>query len=115
MWKYLILLSLVLAVVACTNREGRRITFDGIAFRTTAQAVDRRVTLEAFVVEVRDAAAALDAARAAANYEGIKYCIAQYGTSRIDWVVDPSDTSSDTEARLTMTDGDLRVQGRCDP
>ena len=62
-----------------------------------------------FVVSVKDASVSLDGARAAGGYEGTRYCIANYGTSRIDWTVGP-----DTEPQNLVIDKDtLNFQGTC--
>ncbi len=112
MWKTLILLTLITTIAACAQqRESRRVAFDGIAFRSKTAAVDKKVTRAEFAVEVRDAAQSINAARRAGHYEGIKYCIAEYGTSDITWVSDPLDP----EAQLTMSGPDLLLQGTCQP
>lgn len=100
-----------LVLLAGCDREKDRHLFDGVAFKTKSKAVDRKVTLADFYVEVYKAPLSMDGARQAAQFEGISYCIANYGTSQIKWVQDPLDS----EVALPL-DGDTAVvNGRCDP
>jgi hypothetical protein len=104
------LLAGTLALTACGAGE-ERVTFDGLAFRASAAPVDRRADRSEFDVRVRNATQSLDGAREAGRFEGTKYCINNYGTSRIEWTVGP-----DTEAsRLVLSNGDLALRGRCTP
>ncbi len=94
----------------CTPIEDR-ITFGGYYFRADAKAIDKKKTLAEFTVTVRDVAQSLDGARAAGGYEGTSYCIKNFGTSRIDWVVGPATDPGD----LRIVDERLVFQGTCDP
>ena len=99
-----------LLISACTRPEDR-ITFGGYHFRADAKPIDKKKTLADFNVVVRDVAQSLDGARAAGGYEGTRYCIKNFGTSRIDWTVGPA-----TEPQnLQIADGRLYFQGTCDP
>jgi hypothetical protein len=87
------------------------VTFDGLAFRTSSSAVDRRADRKEFDVLVRNATQSIDGAREAGRFEGTRYCINNFGTSRIAWSVGP-----DTEAsRLVLSNGNLALRGRCTP
>ena len=88
-----------------TGRE--KVTFDGQNFRSTlaASKEDRAV----FGVTVRDAAKSLSGAREAARYEATKYCIEQYGNSRVDWAVGPDAE----DGQVVIRDGDLDFNGVC--
>ncbi len=104
-----ILLIGALALTACTQqRESRKVAFDGIAFRMKAKAVDKRVSRADFTVEIRDAVQSLDGAREAGRWQGTRYCIENYGTSVIDWVVGPDSDAS----QLTLVNGDLTLRGK---
>lgn len=102
--------ALVLAA-GCEKREDRLIPFDGVRFKAKAAAVDKKVTLADFTSTVWGVSQTLEGARAAAGYEGTKYCIAQYGTSNIEWSVGP-DTAPE---HLTIIDDTLTFSGRCAP
>lgn len=96
---------------ACQQREDERVRFDGILFRAKAETVDKKVTLADFTATVSDVSQSIHAALEAGRYEGTKYCIAQYGTSRIDWRVGP-DTPPEN---LRIVDDTLILSGRCAP
>ncbi|KUJ76769.1 hypothetical protein AVO45_09685 [Ruegeria marisrubri] len=100
----------VLALVAgCGQSKEDRILFDGHYFKTKAKVVDKRVTLADFTVRVDDVSASLDGAREAGRYAGTRYCIENYGTSRIKWKVGP-----DTEPQqLRVVDDTLTFAGTC--
>lgn len=105
-------LVVVLAVTAaCSrNRNRDRLLFDGQEFRTRANPVDKKVTLADFTVTVEDVSRSLDGAREAGRYQGTRYCIENYGTSKIAWAVGP-----DTDpAQLRVVDNRLTFQGECE-
>ncbi len=109
----LLILATVTAVSGCSKARdlvsGReKLAFDGQYFRAdlSASKEDRA----AFAVIVRDAAKSIDGAREAARYEATKYCIEQYGNSRVDWAVDPDAE----EGQLVITGGDLNFNGVCE-
>ena len=86
-------------------------TFDGIEFKTKAGAIEKD-DRSRFQVEVRKAMQSIEGAKEAGRYAGTRYCIEQYGTSKIDWVVGGPD---DENGRLSVVDGDLVMQGVCKP
>jgi hypothetical protein len=96
-----------LALIACTEDDDR-IAFDGQYFkgRVSGSKEDRTQ----FVATVTPVAASLEGAREAARYEGTKYCIKNYGTSKIDW----SSSPDAEEADLSIENGTLTVAGACD-
>ena len=99
----------LLALGACNANKDKRILFDGIHFRTKAKAIDRKVSAADFGVEVKSASQSLDGARAAGEYAGIRYCIANFGSSRIDWAIGP-----DTDPAALRIEGDtLTFRGTC--
>lgn len=103
---------LLLAVaVGCTKREDKQIAFDGQFFKVKSSTVDKKVTLADFTVTIWKVSQSLDGAREAGEYEGTRYCIKNYGTSKIDWSVGP-----ETEPQnLRIVDDTLTFAGRCDP
>lgn len=110
----LALLGLMCAVVAVAGCNRKRnaanlITYDGIEFVTKAEAIDKKVSLSDFTVRVEGAAISLDSARLAGRDRGYRYCIENFGTSDIDWIVGP-----DTEpAQLRLVEGALLFRGTC--
>ena len=97
----------VLTVLAACAKEDERIRFDGQVFRTKAAKVAD--DLAEFSVTVSPVSASEAGAREAAKYEAVRYCIANYGTSKIDWAVSP-------EAETILIDSDTATfQGRCNP
>ncbi|WP_353346881.1 hypothetical protein [Aquicoccus sp. SU-CL01552] len=98
----------LLALGGCTDKD-KRVRFDGIHFKTKAKAVDRKVSAADFQVEVKKATQSLDGARGAGEYAGIRYCIANFGSSRIDWAIGP-----DTDPAVLRIEGDtLTFRGTC--
>ena len=106
----LVLLAGGLAVIlaGCAAKEDR-VTFDGLYFKTKSHKVDD--DLSRFTVEVDRVSQSLDAAREAGGYEGTRYCIQNFGTSRIDWVVGPYTPPT----ALQVVKDTLVFQGVCNP
>ena len=95
----------------CGSSFKDRTLYDGVAFKTKAKAVDKKVSLAAFRVEVAKASQSYEGARLAAHHAGVTYCLtdAGYGTSQIVWDVEPYDP----EAELRL-DGDTAIfHGTC--
>lgn len=111
MIRHILCLATVLgALAACTQPEDR-IKFDGHAFKAKARMTDKNESLANFTVEISDVSKSLDGAREAGRYEGTRYCIRNYGTSRIKWAVGP-----DTDpGSLTVVKDALVFQGVCNP
>ena len=105
---FLVLGSLILT--ACGGGDDR-VTFDGQVFRASASAVDKRVSRDLFDATVRDVGVSLDGAKEAGRYEGIKYCIENFGSSDIEWTVGPDSEA----AQLVIRDNTLTLRGRCTP
>lgn len=101
------LAGMLLTLVACGQARNERILFEGQYFPAKTSKVGD--DLSQFVTVIDDVSSSLDGAREAGRYEGTKYCIANFGTSRIDWVVGP-DTPPEA---LTIRDNTLTFQGRC--
>lgn len=98
-------------LAGCGGSKDARPVFDGVPFRTKASVVDKKVSRALFEAEVVDAQASLLGAREAVRYAGTRYCIENFGTSKIDWQVD----LDDPEAVLPLSKGSAIVQGTCKP
>ncbi len=95
-----------LAVLAgCQDREDE-ISFDGQFYRTSLSKGEAR---HEFTVSSRPVSASLLGARQAAEYEAFTYCINEYGSSDIDWVIGP-DLPDESYA---ISDDTLTLQGAC--
>lgn len=102
---------IVLATLsACgVSASSDRVLFDGKAFRAKAKAVDKKRAPADFTVTVKGVSASLDGAREAGRYEGTRFCIQNFGSSRIAWKIGP-----DTEPQNLRIDNDsLTFAGAC--
>ena len=99
----------LLALAGCNQKRENRVEFDGHYFPAKAKAVDRKVSIAEFTVEIKDVSQSLDGARAAGEYEATRYCVTEYGSSRIDWAIGPETAPEDL-----MIEGDtLTFRGTC--
>ncbi|MEO1464398.1 MAG: hypothetical protein AAFU82_19190 [Pseudomonadota bacterium] len=106
LWTALIVAALILT--ACGQRR-EQITFDGQAFRANLNRVDG--LRDTFTIEVSPASASIEGAREAGRYESTVYCIDQYGTSDVEWVLGPDDPDEE----LQIENDRLILQGTCAP
>ncbi|MDC0343549.1 hypothetical protein OAN15_00715 [bacterium] len=105
----LILSALALTIVAGCSSNKEVILFDGQAFR--AKVSKDRDARRNFFATVSPVSASTEGAREAGRYEGIKYCIMEYGTSNILWTLSP-----DAEPQTWSLDGDtVTFSGTCRP
>ena len=98
-----------LVTVGCSNPfelEENKIAFDGYNFssKLTRNKSDDRL----FDLTVRRANRSLSGAREAGRYAATKFCIKNFGTSDIKWVLDPDDES------IGLTGKVLKLSGQCD-
>lgn len=96
---------------ACSTpvSSANRVLFDGNYYRSKAKVVDKKVSPTDFTVTVNGVSQSLDGAREAGRHEGIKFCIQNFGSSRINWKVGP-----DTEPQnLRISDDKLTFAGTC--
>lgn len=99
-------LSLLGLLAACTSRADR-VAFEGQYFNAKARKVDGQ--FDVFTVRVKGASRSLAGARAAAEYEAVKYCVNNFGNSDIIWTIGP-----DTPTAALPRDGDtITYQGTC--
>ncbi len=94
-----------LALGACA-KPGERVLFDGKYYPARVKKDgDQR---ENFVVTVQRVEQGLNGAREAGRYEGITYCVENYGSSDITWINGPED-----EAAALTDSGNLVLRGSC--
>ncbi|APG46442.1 hypothetical protein [Phaeobacter porticola] len=110
--KIMTALALGGAILAgCGDIIKDRPTYAGVPFKAKSKAVNKKETLAKFTTTVSKATQSLDGARLAAHHDGTRYCIENFGSSRILWQSDPLDT--DVGVPL---DGDTAVYaGTCTP
>ncbi|KIC10090.1 hypothetical protein RA19_13150 [Leisingera sp. ANG-M1] len=102
----------VAALAACgSTATSNRPVYDGVPFKVKAKPIDKKTDPATFSIEIKNAGRSIKGAREAAAHGGTKYCVQNYGSSKIAWVADPMDE----EAQLTLTDGRAIFQGTCNP
>ena len=80
--------------------------FDGQFYRSNAKKDGER---HEFRATAKPVSASLAGAREAARYEGIAYCVRNYGSSDIIWVTDPEAP----EEELSIDGDTLTLRGAC--
>ncbi len=109
------LVGAAVLMAGCANvrdklSNNEKVTFDGFYFVSTVDRLDRKER-EHFKVYVRNPQQSLEAAREAGRYEAVKYCIKEFGTSRIAWISGP-----DVEDGALVLEKDRLVfEGTCNP
>ena len=96
-------------LVGCSNPlepKENKISFDGYYFssKLSRSKLDDR----SFDLTVRRANRSLLGAREAGRYEATRFCIKNFGTSDIKWVIGPDDQS------IGLTGKVLKLSGQCD-
>ena len=96
-------------MMACSNPfelEENKVSFDGYYFssKLSRSKLDDR----SFDLTVRRANRSLLGAREAGRYEATRFCIKNFGTSDIKWVLGPDDQS------IGLTGKVLKLSGQCD-
>jgi len=99
-------LAALMALPACSGANSDRLSFDGQFFRARLNDTDAR---HKFVVAVSPVSASLAGAREAGRYEAVVYCVNNYGSSDIDWVIDPDAPEED----LAIANDILTLEGAC--
>lgn len=101
--------GLILVLAACSQNKDSRIAFDGVFFKTKASRIDDDRAV--FAASASKASLSPDGARQAAAYEALRYCIENFGTSRILWTTGP-----DIAPESLISDKNvLTLQGECNP
>lgn len=100
-----------LGLTAACNVEPRasRVLFGGHYFPTKAAALDKKTSLADFSVRINDVSQSVDDAREAGRFAGTRYCINNFGSSKIDWKVGPDSDAS----QLRVSDDKLTFNGTC--
>ncbi|MFK7879168.1 hypothetical protein [Roseobacter sp.] len=93
------------ALAACSN-EAEKIAFDGHFFKTDLDGLDAR---HEFQVKASPVSASLLGAKEAARYAATVFCVNEYGSSAIEWVVGPDDP----DETLPIANDTLTLQGAC--
>ena len=98
-----------LIMVGCSNPfelEENKVSFEGYYFasKLSRSKLDDR----SFDLTVRRANRSLSGAREAGRYEATRFCITNFGTSDIKWVLGPDDQS------IGLTGKVLKLSGQCD-
>lgn len=93
---------------ASFKNKRERIAFEGYQYKAKSNQVSKEQR-DHFEVVVSRANQSLTGARQAGEYEAVKYCIKQYGTSKMDWVIGP-----ETETIIPVDDK-IRLEGYCRP
>ncbi|MEX0281664.1 MAG: hypothetical protein AB3N13_10825 [Arenibacterium sp.] len=104
----LLTLGLALVLAGCANNENR-VAYDGFFFKARAKEVDE--DRSRFVVTVFKVSQTIQGAREAGAHEATRYCIENFGTSRIAWIV-PPDTPLEN---LAIVDDTVAFEGECNP
>ncbi|MCP4820539.1 MAG: hypothetical protein GY883_15205 [Shimia sp.] len=97
-----------LALTACNRKKDDQFAFNGIYFNSKADKVSKEER-DHFVSVVKGANQDLEAAREAGRYAATRYCIAEYGTSRMEWVIGPENEN------VVPVDDTLTFEGYCRP
>ena len=101
--------SSFLMMTGCSNPfelEENKVSFDGYYF--SSKLSRSRLDDRSFDLTVRRANRSLLGAREAGRYEAIRFCIKNFGTSDIKWVLGPDDQS------VGLTGKVLKLNGQCD-
>ena len=101
--------SSFLMITGCSNPfelEENKVSFDGYSF--SSKLSRNKLDDRSFDLTVRRANRSLSGAREAGRYEATRFCIKNYGTSDIKWVLGPDDQS------IGLTGKVLKLSGQCD-
>lgn len=86
--------------------SSKSVTFDGVDFRGRAEVADKSDRRH-FIASAGPAARSAAGVREAVRYQGVRYCIHNFGISDIAWEIAP-------EAEVLPMEGDRVVlKGRC--
>lgn len=105
----LVCAAIVATTAACANRKKEtQVAFEGVFFHAVATRSDDRRDI--FSVTIPGVSRSLPGALEAARYQGTRYCIANYGTSRIAWITGPDQEVG----TLPVVDDAIRFEGECE-
>lgn len=107
-----VMVSFAFGATGCGKIKDRKTkseyTFDGVVFKSKVEKVTKEDRSH-FKVEVRKATQTLDGAKEAGRYAATRYCIEQYGSSKVEWISGPDQEN----AALTVVEDDLWLEGIC--
>ena len=101
--------SSFLIMMGCSNPfelEENKVSFEGYYF--SSKLSQSKLDERSFDLTVKRANRSLSGAREAGRYEATKFCIKNFGTSDIKWVLGPDDQS------IGLTGKVLNLTGQCD-
>ncbi|WP_187428665.1 hypothetical protein ROLI_012360 [Roseobacter fucihabitans] len=99
-------IMMVGCVLAACSNEAEKISFDGQFYRTDLDQLDAR---HEFRVTASPVSRSLLGAKEAARYEATVFCVNEYGSSAIKWVVGPDDP----DEAMPISNDTLTLQGAC--
>ena len=99
-------LLVICGVLAGCSNDSEKLRFDGQFYRTKLSGLEDR---HQFQVTAAPVSASLTGAREAARYEATVFCVNEYGSSAIAWVVGPDDPDD----ALPIANDTLTLQGAC--
>ena len=103
-----VLLLVAALVAAGCAKKSERLVFNGNYYPTKADKTDK-AERQRFAVAVRRVDQGIAGAREAGRHAGKQYCLKNFGTSEIDWIVGP-DTPG---VGLDSSNGRLVLTGTC--
>lgn len=103
----LTLLAITAVLAGCEQRKDK-LSFDGVVFRSKASKVDKDP--KEMVVSVKPVSASFSGALQAGEYEATRYCVLNFGSSEIDWIVGPHQD----EGSYAVENDTLMLRGNCD-
>lgn len=105
----ILMVCAAVALSACDRRKkADEYAFNDVYFLSKADKASKEER-DHVIVRVKKASQNLEGAREAGRYEATKYCIKQYGTSTIEWVIGP-----ETETIVPIDDV-ITLEGYCRP
>ena len=102
-----VLLIAGIGLAGCAKKD-ERVFFDGNYYPSKARAVSKDDRQE-FSVAVRRVDQGLAGARQAGRHGGTEYCLKNFGTSDIEWIVGPDAP----DAALGLPGSSLTMRGSC--
>ena len=106
----LVLSVVCLAVLAgcgkTSNKE--KLLFDGYTFKTSIK--DVKEDPQMFDVTVKGANQSRTAAEDAGRYEATRYCVVNYGNSKLEWLV----VKETSDGEVKVEQDTLLLRGRCE-
>lgn len=105
----LVVAAFAVTLSACAQDDETRLAFQGVYFKTKASKVDDN--RQRFTVSVKNMSLAPQGAIEAGEFEATRYCITNYGTSRIIWSAGPDRPLQ----QLPVVNDTLTLAGECNP